>query len=75
MSQASAHQVVGGSCSRRHICWPGDPPAPTAWGSLFCTGTMDQLPKMQYENPDMLFKYKGSVGVPSIEMVDDIVNI
>ena len=36
---------------------------------------MDNLPKMQYENPDMLFKYKDTVGVSSLEMVDNIVDM
>ena len=32
---------------------------------------MDKLAKLQYENPDMLYRYKGSVGVPVLEMVDN----
>ena len=36
---------------------------------------MDKLGKLKYENPDMLFKYKGEVGVPALEMVDDIVEV
>ena len=47
----------------------------TVWGSLFCTASMDKLPKLQYENEDILYKYKGSVSVPSLEMVDDIVDV
>ena len=53
-----------------YIIWQG-----TVWGSLFCTGTLDKLPIMQYENPDILFKYKGTVGVPSLDIVDDIIDI
>ena len=41
----------------------------TVWGSLFCTTTLDKLPSPQY------YKYRGSVSVPSLEMVDDIVDI
>ena len=47
----------------------------TVWGSLFFTATMDKLPKLQYENEDMLYKYKDNVSVPSLEMVDDIVDV
>jgi hypothetical protein len=47
----------------------------TVWGSLFCTTTMDKLGKLKYKNEEMLFKYKGEVGVPALEMVDDIVDI
>ena len=47
----------------------------TVWGSLFCTGTMDKLGKLKYSNEEMLFKYKGTVGVPALEMVDDVVDI
>ena len=36
---------------------------------------MDKLAKLQYENPDMLYRYKGSVGVPVLEMVDDILDV
>ena len=47
----------------------------TVWGSLFCTATMDKLGKLKYANEDMMFKYKGEVNVPALEMVDDIVDI
>ena len=47
----------------------------TVWGSLFCTGTMDKLGKLKYSNEEMLFKYKGTVGVPAMEMVDDVVDV
>ena len=36
---------------------------------------MDKLPELQYENEDMVYKYKGSVSVPSLEMVDNIVDV
>ena len=47
----------------------------TVWGGMFCTTTMDKLGKFKYENPDSLFKYKGIIGVPALEMVDDIIDI
>ena len=47
----------------------------TVWGSLFCTVSMDKLPRLQYENKEMLYKYRGVVSVPSLEMVDVIVGI
>ena len=47
----------------------------TVWGSLFCTATMDKLGRLKYDNPEMLYKYKGQVGVPAMEMVDDIIDI
>ena len=46
----------------------------TVWGSLFCTATMDKLPRLQYDNTDMLYMYKGLIGVLSLETVDDIVD-
>jgi hypothetical protein len=36
---------------------------------------MDKLGKIKYDNPDLLYKYKGTVGVPALEMVDDIADI
>lgn len=47
----------------------------TVWGSLFCTATMDKLGKIKYKNEEMLYKYKGEVGVPALEMVDDIADV
>ena len=47
----------------------------TVWGGIFCTTSMDKLGKLKYENPDMLYSYKGLVGVPALEMVDDILDI
>ena len=36
---------------------------------------MDKLGKQKYSNEDMLFKYKITVGVLALEMVDDVVDI
>ena len=38
----------------------------TVWGSLLCTATMDKLGKFKYNNTNMLYKYKGTVGVPAL---------
>ena len=45
----------------------------TVWGGLLCTCTMDKLGKEAYRNPELLYKYRESVGVPPLEMVDDVV--
>ena len=47
----------------------------TVWGSLFCTTTMDKLGKLEYNNEDLLYKYKNQVDIPSLGMVDDVLNI
>ena len=44
----------------------------TVLGSLLCTSKMDKLPQEVSANKDFLYKYKGKVDVPPIEMVDDI---
>ena len=45
----------------------------TVWAGLMCTNSMDKLCKLIYNNEDLLFKYRGVVSVPPLEMVDDIV--
>ena len=47
----------------------------SVWGSLFCTATMDKLGQMAYENENLLYWYKGSVAVPPLCMVDDIMAV
>ena len=47
----------------------------TVWGGLMCTTTMDQLGKQVYKNDSLIYKYKGEVAVPPLEMVDDIVTV
>ena len=42
------------------------------WGSLCCVVLMDKLGKMAYSNPELLYYYKGVVGTPPLQMVDDI---
>ena len=47
----------------------------TVWGSLFCTASMEKLGKSEYSRPDLLYKYKDKVSVPSLGMIDDILKI
>ena len=44
-------------------------------GGIFCTTSMDRLSKIKYENPEMLYNYKGIVGFPALKMVNDILDI
>ena len=45
----------------------------TVWGGLLCTTTMDKLCKSIYKKDNLLYKYRQSVDVPPLEMVDDII--
>ena len=47
----------------------------TVWGSLLCAATTDKLAKKVYEEKRHLYKYKGEVDVPPLEMVDDILTL
>ena len=47
----------------------------TVWGSLCCTATMDKLGQLHYMNENLLYKYKGTVDIPSLGMVDDVLSI
>ena len=47
----------------------------TVWAGLMCTATMDKLGKQVYKTPHLLYKYKGTVDVPPLEMVDDILTL
>ena len=47
----------------------------SVWGSIMCTTTMDKLGQVAYENPELLYMYKGVVAVPPICMVDDILSL
>ena len=44
----------------------------TVWGSFLCTVTMDKIGKFVYDNPELVYKYKGVVETPSLGMVDDV---
>ena len=45
----------------------------TVWSGLMCTATMDQLCKLILKDASLLYKYRGVVSVPPLEMVDDII--
>ena len=47
----------------------------TVWGSGFCTTNIDKLGKISYNNPELLYKYKGEVDVPILGMVDDVLTV
>ena len=46
----------------------------TVWAGLMCTTTMDQLGKEVYADPALVYKYRGKVDVPPLQMVDDIIS-
>ena len=43
------------------------------WGGLMCTTTMEKLCQLAYNDEKILYKYRGTVAVPPLEMVDDII--
>ena len=45
----------------------------TVWAGLMCTNTMDKLGKEVYADPSLVYKYRGLVDVPPLEMVDDVI--
>ena len=47
----------------------------TVWGGLKCTNTMDDLPKAVMKDEELMYKYRGKVSVPPLEMVDDIIPV
>ena len=47
----------------------------SVWGSLCCVVLMDKLGKLVYSQPDLLYFYKGSVAVPTLQMVDDVLGV
>ena len=46
----------------------------TVWAGLMCTNTMDGLGKEVYADPTLVYKYRDTVHVPPLEMVDDIIS-
>ena len=46
----------------------------TVWAGLMCTCTMDKLGKLAYSDKSLLYKYKETVEVPPLQMVDDIIS-
>ena len=47
----------------------------TVFGSLICTAVMDKLARIFYNDSKLLYKYKGTVDVPVLGMVDDVLNV
>ena len=47
----------------------------SVWGSICCVMLMDKLGKLAYNNPEILYYYKNLVGIPPLQMVDDIMAI
>ena len=45
----------------------------TVWGGLQCTTTMDSLPKQVLQDSQLMYKYRGLVSIPPLEMVDDVI--
>ena len=45
----------------------------TVWSGLMCTTTMDNLCKIIQQEEQVLYKYRGIVSVPPLEMVDDVI--
>ena len=45
----------------------------TVWAGLKCTATMDQLGKKAYGDPNLLYRYKNQVDIPTLQMVDDVI--
>ena len=47
----------------------------TSWGTPSCTTSMDDLAVKAYEDPKLLYKYKGEVAIPPLMMVDDVLTV
>ena len=47
----------------------------SVWGSISCVVLMDKLGKYAYKNKDLLYLYKGKVGCPPLQMVDDVLAV
>ena len=47
----------------------------SVWGSLCCVVIMDKLGKLLYNQPKLLYYYKGVVACPPLQMVDDILAV
>ena len=65
-----AVKTPGGMSNRtniRNIIMQG-----SVWGSLSCVVLMDKLGKYVYNNKDLQYLYKGRVGCPPLQMVDDV---
>jgi hypothetical protein len=47
----------------------------SVWGSICCVVLMDNLAKHVYKNKELLYYYKGVVGCPPLQMVDDVLGL
>ena len=47
----------------------------TVFGSLICTAVMDKLAKIFYGDENLLYKYKSTVSIPVLGMVDDVLSV
>ena len=47
----------------------------SVWGSLCCVAVLDKLGKHVYANKELLYFYKGLVGCPPLQMVDDVLSV
>ena len=47
----------------------------SVWGSICCVVLMDKLGQLAYNNPDLMYYYKGLVATPPLQMVDDVLGI
>ena len=45
----------------------------TVWAGLMYTSTMEQLCKFILQQKHLLYKYKGKLSVPPLQMVDDVI--
>ena len=47
----------------------------SVWGSLMCTATMSKLGDAAYQNQQLYYKYKETVTIPPLGMIDDLLCI
>ena len=47
----------------------------TCWSGLCCTATMNKLGQQIYNDPNLIYKYKGKEPISSLQMVDDVLTI
>ena len=47
----------------------------SVFGSICCVVLMDKLGQYVYNNPELLYYYKGVVATPPLQMVDDVMGI
>jgi hypothetical protein len=47
----------------------------TVWSSLLFPASMDKLGQLVYTNSELIYKYKGVVETPTLDMVDDILSV